>query len=235
MRKILLVPLLMLALALPGEGCSNVKDGDRQLFDQSFKASVVALKQVELVISMLSMNPGAALDAVSELQKVLIPLADIRDNQAQLIKNFKAPEKPVEYSTEASKAARQTSETQHKRGLLEWIYTIGGYLSVAAGVAATALNLPVLGPWLATTRIGQAAARILGGKIVKVGMDGLKTISTLRSEAEEKPLTPQRVVELAVKTFSPGTAAIADKVSDQIEAANKIEVTPIKELATTPS
>lgn len=209
----------VLCLVLAGGGATaccgaEVKDGDRQLFDQSHKAA-------EAGLSALATGDGRA---------ALQPLADIRDNEAQLIKNFGPPEKPVPYSPKGSSDARDQSAAEHKKSIMDWVIQIGGYISGAALIAAALLNAPVIGPFLATTRLGQIAARALGGKIVKVGLDGLKTISTLRSEAEEAPLTPQRVVELAVKTFSPQSAAIADKVSNQIEKANNIEVTPIKDL-----
>src|SRR6185503_19555288 len=126
---------------------------------------------------------------------------------------------------------RNQQEQEHKRfdwlGLLQ---KIGIGIGTAITIAATVLNLPYVGPWLATTKIGQVAARVVGGKTVAVAQDGLKTISVIRSEAEKRPLAAADVVRLAVETFRPSTAAIADKVSNQIEVANKIVVTPIREL-----
>lgn len=160
---------------------------------------------------------------------------DVAANSTVIEKIEGPPKEDKPYSPQESKDARDKGEQAAGGGILGILSKVGQGIAIALTVAATALNLPIVGPWLATTRVGQAAARIVAGKTVAVGQDAIKTISVLRSEAEEKPLTPQRVVELAMATFSKSTAGIADKVSDQIEAAHKIEVTPIKDLGAPPA
>ncbi|HKS16677.1 MAG TPA: hypothetical protein VJU16_05145 [Planctomycetota bacterium] len=224
---------LVLALAVGG-GCADARDtwtkGDRELNNQSLQGVRLQIAAIDELLPHVSGFVALGLAAIrSDLAIVELNLTKVEELHGP-------PPEVKPFSKEESAAARKKATEEHaKKGVLEWIYTIGGYLTVAAGIALTTLNLPVVGPYLATTKIGQVAARVLGGPIVKTGMDAMKGISQARAEAENQPLTAAKLLDIVVKASSPTSAKIADKVSDQIEAANKIEVTPIRELETTPS
>lgn len=235
--------LVLMILALPGGGCVHAKDrvtdGDRGVVHQGYQACHIAMTQLELAFNALT---GAAQDvpaAIAALQAAAPPLDDAKLGLEQLGKNFGPPEKPEPYSRKKMQEVLKQSADEHAS--TDWLgilQKIGIGIATALTVAATVLNLPYVGPWLATTRAGQFAARVVGGKTAAVAQDALKTISVIRSESEVKPLGPADVVRLAVATFSKSTAAIADKVSDQIEARANIKVTAIDDLkpaAGTPS
>lgn len=231
MRRLLL-PVLFLVLALGlGGGCADARDtvtaGDRLVTHQILGAADYMLGRFEALEVEIADRPSA-LEVLEDLRTAA---ATVKLNAEHLEGVHGPPEVKETFSVEASRKARgQSTEEHSRRGFLGWLTLIGGYLAGAAAVAAGLLNAPVIGPWLATTKVGQVAARVLSGPIVKMGLDAVKTISVARSEAETKPLTAQDLVRLAVKTASPTSAAIADKVSNQLEAANKIAVTPIREL-----
>ncbi|HKS17043.1 MAG TPA: hypothetical protein VJU16_07005 [Planctomycetota bacterium] len=221
--------VLVLALAIPTWGCGAGPDswtnGDRATNNQSLQGVRKQIKAID------GLAPHAQGVVAIGLAAIRADLAIVELNLAKIEEIHKPPPEVKEFSDFNSKEARSKAAEEHQRtdwlGILQKV-AIG--LGTALTLAATVMNLPIVGPWLATTRPGQFVARAMAGKTVAVAQDAVKTISVIRSEAEKAPLTPQDVVRLAVSTFSPTTAKIADKVSDQIEAKAGIKVTAIADL-----
>lgn len=237
MRSLMTVALVLL-MVLPGWACGSGPntwtDGDRFSNNQSLKGTRTGIAGLDQLRPHLP--PNTAVLQVFDATRMALITVETNLAKTEEIHGPPPPELNVDFSPKASEAARTQQAQEHsKKGVLDWILAIGGYLGLAAGIAATVLNAPIVGPWLATTGVGQFVSRVLAGPIVKVATDLTKGIAQARAKAEGQPIGAKELIQTVVANSSPTTAAITDKVSDKIETKLNLELTPLKELATTPS
>lgn len=197
--------ILILALGLGG-GCASandsVTDGDRQVVHQTLQAAALMRANVTLAIAFLTQDAPKVVEAVSVLRTMNQPAEDVHANVGQLAKNFGPPKEPLDYSPDASKAAREQSEKEH--GEPWWKVGLWGLLGVA--VTFVSSRVPVVGPLIQS----------LFASLYKKALNkSVETTATLRKDG----VIPEDALKATAEKVQ-GTGAVRNLI---VDAAHAIE------------
>jgi len=184
-------------IAFSAVGCvtkSTVTEGDREVIDQTGKA----IDKADSCISEGKVEESRAILAVA------------RENVSHQQKVHGTPEKPVDFSMEASKAARDKSTQEHASG--SWILPTLTVLGAICGIAASAAGMPFLAPIFPA----------LAGKLGKWATTGSQIITAVRAKAEEQggSIHVADILSIAKeKNVSAGVQKLVTKYADKHEEA----------------
>lgn len=203
--------VLAAILVLGMWGCttrSTTTEGDRQVEDQTEKAAIAV--QEKIAAAKEAIAERKLDDAVSLLEMGAIAGREAELNMAQLRAVHGPPEKPLPFSPENSKAARESSAKDHASG--GWLASALPVLGAVCGVVATVAGMPWLAPLFPA----------LAGKLGKWAATGSQIITAARSKAESQggSLHVQDLLEIAAtKNSEAGIQSFVKKRVDKQEKA----------------
>ena len=140
-------------------GCASIAEGDRQLVDQTLKASV-------MVINGVIIGP-----------ETVQAMLDIKKNAEVLQANLGAPKDPKPYSPQASEEARKKATEQHQN---PWWNTL---LSGLAGVVLSGSAARFLMPFFPSFFAGNV------GKTMTTLIEGIASVRRKADQSPDKKLS----------------------------------------------